>query len=185
MSSEPEDLRIQLTKFLFKTVSKPAYRDFADRIKLQGREQVLDFGAGMGAVAYYVARKLPKGRLVCNDISGKWMQELKKTLRGYMNVEPLLGEVYSIGLEVKSFDVIYSHFALHEVAPNELEKVISHLAFLMKHQARFYIREPLENKQAIANLLELIEEAGLELESSQEISVPYLGKALDAVFVKR
>ena len=185
MNSEPEGLEIKLTKFLFKTVSKPVYKNFADKIKLEGREQVLDFGAGMGTVAYFIAKRLNKGRLTCNNISGKWMIELKKNLRGFSNVEPLFGEIYSIGLEPATFDVVYSHFSLNRVSENDLDRVISHLVLLMKPDAKMYIREPMDNPEALENLLSQLKDSGLELESSQEVLVPFMGRAFDAVFTKK
>ena len=69
MKYEPSRLEILLTRLAFYFYGKSVYRSFADRLPLKGGERVLDFGCGMGTVAYYVAKRLPLGHLICLDIS--------------------------------------------------------------------------------------------------------------------
>src|SRR5690606_36661208 len=86
MKNEPALLEIFLTKLAFIFYGKSVYQAFADRLPLNGRERVLDFGCGMGTVAYYVAKKLPHGHLTCLDISERWLNACRKTLRSYDNI---------------------------------------------------------------------------------------------------
>ena len=78
MKYEPTRLEIFLTRLAFLLCGKSVYQAFADRLPLDGGEQVLDFGCGMGTVAYYIAKKLPNGHLTCLDISERWLIPAKK-----------------------------------------------------------------------------------------------------------
>ena len=83
MKYEPTYPEIFLTRIALLLYGKPVYKAFADRLPLDGGEQVLDFGCGMGTVALYVAKKLPHGQLFCVDISERWLKACRKTLRGF------------------------------------------------------------------------------------------------------
>ena len=61
MKHEPTRLEIFLTRLTFFLCGKSVYQAFADRLPLDGGEHVLDFGCGMGTVAYYVAKGYPTG----------------------------------------------------------------------------------------------------------------------------
>ncbi|NLG88679.1 MAG: class I SAM-dependent methyltransferase [Clostridiaceae bacterium] len=124
MKYEPTRLEIILTRLTFLLCGKSVYQAFADRLPLDGGEQVLDFGCGMGTVAYYVAQKLPHGHLTCLDISERWLYACRKTLRGYRNISFLSGE--SPLLTNESFDVAYCHFVLHDISESELARVSLH-----------------------------------------------------------
>ena len=56
MKYEPTYLEMFLTKLAFVFCGKSVYRSFADSLPLEGGERVLDFGCGMGTVAYHVAK---------------------------------------------------------------------------------------------------------------------------------
>ena len=90
---------------------------------------MLDFGCGMGTVAYYTAktdswtidlpgyfRKMVK--CLSQDIASPWQCRLSAM------GTPVLAE--------ESFDLIYCHFVLHDIAEGELERVIPELVKSLK-----------------------------------------------------
>ena len=79
MKYEPARFEIFVTKLAFILYAKSVYRAFADCLPIVGNELVLDFGCGMGTVAYYTAKRLKDGHLTCLEISGRWLNTCRKT----------------------------------------------------------------------------------------------------------
>jgi len=180
---EPTRLEIFLTRLAFLLYGKSVYQAFADCLPFNGNEQVLDFGCGMGTVAYYVARKLPNGQLTCLDISERWLNACRKTLRRYRNVIFLKGESQLLANE--SFDVVYCHFVLHDISDSELERVIPALTKSLKPGGVLVFREPLSNTKKISVIKYLIEQNRLIPKNSRITDIPVMGNALENVYIKQ
>ncbi|HOQ38054.1 MAG TPA: class I SAM-dependent methyltransferase [Acetivibrio sp.] len=183
MKYEPTHLEIFLTRIVFFLCGKPVYRTFADRLPLDGGEQVLDFGCGMGTVAYYAAKKLTHGHLTCLDISERWLNACRKTLRGYGNISFLLWE--SLQLANESFDVVYCHFVLHDISESELERVIPELAGCLKPGGVLVFREPFNETNKISLIKRLVEQNRLISKDSRITDIPVMGNALECVYIKK
>lgn len=183
MKYEPTRLEIFLTRLAFLLYGKYVYQAFADRLPLEGGEQVLDFGCGMGTVAYYAAKKLPHGHLTCLDISKRWLNACCKTLRGYRNISFLLWE--SPQLTSESFDVVYCHFVLHDISESELERVIPELARSLRPGGVFVFREPFNETKKIGLIKLLAEQNRLIPKDSRITDIPMMGNALECVYIKQ
>lgn len=183
MTYEPGHMEIFLTKLAFLFFGKSVYRSFADRLPLVGGERVLDFGSGMGTVAYYVAKRVPYGSVTCLDISARWMNACRRTLRAYGNVVFLQG-TYTL-LENEGYDVAYCHFVLHDIPDGELEKVIPALAKSLKPGGILVFREPLDDTKKISVIKRLVEQSGLFPGDSRITDIPVMGNALESVYVKQ
>lgn len=155
---------------------KLVYKTFADRLPLAGSEHVLDFGCGMGTVAYYVMKRLPKGQLTCIDISERWLNTCRKTLNKYRNVSFIKSDFPE--LVDSSFNVVYCHFILHDISKSELEKVISVLTKSIKSGGTFIFREPLNETEKLNIIKRLVEENDLSLKNSRITDIPLMGSAL-------
>lgn len=182
MKHEPARLEIFLTRLAFRLCGNSVYGSFAERLPLKGNEQVLDFGCGMGTVAYYVAKKLPRGHLTCLDISERWLKACRKTLRSCENVTFLRREIPQLAIE--RFDAAYCHFVLHDIPESELERVIPALAGSLKPCGVLAFREPLNETGKINVIKRLMEHNGLFLKESRVTDVPLMGNALESIYVK-
>ena len=182
MNYEPTHLEMFLTKLAFAFFGKSVYRSFADSLPLDGREQVLDFGCGMGNVACHVAKKLPNGRLTCLDVSERWLKACRKTLRRFGNVVFLKWE--SPVLAHERYDVVYCHFVLHEIPDFNLEEIISVLAASLKPGGLLVFRESLRGMAKINVIKRLIEQNALLHKDSRVTYVPVVGTTLESVYVK-
>jgi len=183
MNHEPARLEIFLTRLAFFLYGKPVYKAFADRIPLDGGERVLDFGCGLGTVAYYTAKRLPNGHVTCLDISERWLKACRKTLRSYGNIFFLKGEVTLLPNE--SFDVVYCHFVLHDISESELGRVIPALARALKPGGVLVFREPLNETKKISVIKRLIEQNRLFLKDSCITDIPMMGNALESIYIKQ
>ena len=182
MKYEPTYLEIFLTKLTFFFFGRSVYQSFADRLPLDGDERVLDFGCGMGTVAYYVAKKLPYGHLTCMDISERWLDACRKTMQSIENIIFLQWE--SSQLADESFDVIYCHFVLHDINESELERAITVLVKSLKPYGLLVFREPLDNTGKISVVKRLIEQNNLFLKDSRITDIPIMGNALESIYIK-
>ncbi len=184
MRHEPAFLEMFLTRLAFVLGGRSVYKAFADRLPLAGGEQALDFGCGLGTVAYYAAERLPQGHLTCLDISERWLKACRKTLGKYNNVSfrhsapghPLLAE--------ESFNLVYCHFVLHDIPQGELEEVLPALARSLKSNGALVFREPLNELAKLSLIKSLAEQNGLALQDSRVTDVPLLGNALESVYIK-
>lgn len=182
MQHEPSFLEILLTKFAFILCGKSVYKEFADRLPVDGNERVLDFGCGMGTVAYFAVKKLPRGHLTCLDISSKWLNACRKTLRKYGNVSFLQSE--ATALQKESFDVAYCHFVLHDIEQEELERVIPALVESIKPGGAFIFREPLNEAEKLSTIKKLTKQKGLTIKDSRITDIPLMGNAIESIYVK-
>lgn len=182
MKHEPAYLEIFLTRLVFFLYGKLVYKAFADSLPLRGREQVLDFGCGMGTVAYYVSKKLPHGQLTCLDISERWLNICRKTLRSFKNVTFKQAEYPKFANE--SFDLVYCHFVLHDIPESELKIIIQALAESLKSGGVFVFREPLKEMYKISVIKNLIVQNGLVLKDSRITDIPLLGNALESIYTR-
>ncbi len=183
MKHEPTRLEIFLTKLTFLLYGKSVYQAFADRLPLNGNERVLDFGCGMGTVAYFAVKKLPHGHLTCLDVSKRWLNACRKTLRIYGNVTFLRTE--SSELSKGSYEVAYCHFVLHELSDDELERVIPALANSLKSGGMLAFREPLNEAKKLGVIKRRIEQSGLSLKDSRVTDIPLMGNALESIYIKQ
>lgn len=179
---EPAYSEIFLTKLAFFFCGKSVYKAFADRLPLAGNEQVLDFGCGMGTVAHYTAKRLVYGNLTCLDVSRRWLNACRKTLRRHENVTFLHAEAPA--LTEKSFDVVYCHFVLHDIADSELETVITALVKSLKSGGHLIFREPLQEAEKLAIIKKLMVQSRLTPKESRITDVPLMGNALESVYIK-
>lgn len=182
MNNEPVYLEIFLTKLAFRFYRKPVYKTFADCIPIKGGEQVLDFGCGMGTVAYYVAKRLLHGHLTCLDISGRWLNACRNTLKDYNNIT-YLHAVFPM-LPENRYDVVYCHFVLHDISPINLEAVLPVLVKSIKPEGAFIFREPLKESEKLKIVKRQAEKSGLYLKDSRITDIPLMGNALESVYEK-
>lgn len=183
MIHEPARLEIFLTKLAFFFYGKSVYKAFADRLPITGHERVLDFGCGMGTVAYYTARRLACGHLTCLDVSRCWLTACRKRLRGYENVTFLHAE--ATALTENSFDVVYCHFVLHENADSELEAVVTALAKSLKSGGTLIFREPLSKVEKLTLIKRALGQSQLTPKGSRITDVPLMGNALESIYIKQ
>lgn len=162
------------------------YGSYVKSLGLTGRERVLDFGAGSGNPAAYLAPILEKGggELVCLDVSARWQDVCRKRLQGHRNVRFLLGEIGSLGLADASFDVVFSHFALHELPAAAQPATVRHFARILRPGGKAHLREPIQFIDAAA-VRQMLAAAGLRETSSRTVRIRSQGEVWEAVFEKQ
>lgn len=182
MKNEPKGLEIFITKIVFFLYGKSVYKAFADRLPLEGGEQVLDFGCGMGTVACYVAERIPQGKLTCLDISERWLKACRKTLCKYENV--IIQKYDANTLKRDCYDLIFCHFVLHDIPADELEKIVPALAESLKPGGMLVFKEPLDEADNLIVIKRLLEQSGLFLKDSRITDIPVMGNSIESIYVK-
>jgi 16S rRNA G1207 methylase RsmC len=181
MQHEPTHIEILITKLVFLLYGKSIYKAFADHLPIIGNERVLDFGCGMGTVAYYISKRLLNGDLTCLDISERWLKICRKTLQGCENVCFL----NTVELLKESFDMIYCHLVLHDISDNDLETVVSALVKSLKSGGVLIFREPLNESEKLKTIKRLIEQNKLSLKYSRITDIPLVGNTLESIYTKK
>lgn len=184
MNFEPTNLEVFLTKLIFRFFGKVVYKEYADRLPLSGNESVLDFGCGMGTVAYYVSKRLTTGDLTCTDVSAKWLEVCQKTLRGCRDISFMLGDIYKLPLQKKNFDLIYCHLVLHDISECELVMVIPALSELLKPNGLLVFREPLDEANKLRSIHDLIVQNGFSKKDSRITDAPLMDTTLENIYMK-
>lgn len=182
---EPGSAEVFVT-VLIGRLAGSVYGDYVRSLGLTGRERVLDFGAGSGNPGVFLAPILDKGggELVCMDVSARWQDVCRKRLQGHESVRFLLGEIGALGLADASFDVVFSHFALHEVPAAAQPATVRHFARILRAGGKVYLREPVQFPD-IAAAGRMFAEAGLREVSARMVRIRSQGDVWEAVFDKQ
>lgn len=182
-SYEPNDLEIGVTLGLGMTLLSPYYLSFVNSIGMTGTERVLDFGSGSGICSRHIAHRLSHrgGHLDCVDISSRWMRIIQRTLRRYDNVDFFQGNIIELDLENESYDLIISHFVLHEIPNEDLPRLFYIFSQLLKTRGRVIFREPLGKMPHSKDLRKLAKSSGLRVTSLSQSRL-LLGEVIDGTF---
>lgn len=182
--NEPGILEIFMTVILG-TLLGGTYREYADRLSLKGSESVLDFGAGSGNLARFIAPRLIHcgGRLTWVDISKKWMDVARWSLGKYPNVDFKLGDIARLDIPDESCDVIVIHFVLHDIDAANRPRITRNLVLKLKEDGTLFIREPMRfiSQDEISQLMR---QNGLEEIESQVGEIKSQGHVYEGVFRK-
>jgi ubiquinone/menaquinone biosynthesis C-methylase UbiE len=179
---EPNAIEIGVTLGFGLTVLSPYYQSFVESIGLTGHEKVLDFGSGSGLCARYIARRLQRrgGHLDCVDVSQRWMEALQKNLRRSDNVSFHLGELDNLALVEQSYDVIISHFSLHEISRERLPGTLYAFSRLLNNRGRVIFREPLDAMIEGEQIKLMAKSSGLRVTSINESKL-LIGQVIEGV----
>jgi SAM-dependent methyltransferase len=144
MAYEPSTSEVLLTQFLARTLMAPYYRGVVRSLHLQGDERVLDYGSGSGTIARDFARILARGdgHLTCVDISRRWMEVAKRAVRRFSNVDCQRGHIAEVDVEDEAYDLVFSHFVIHDISARERPDVVYHLVQKLRSGGRVVLREP-------------------------------------------
>jgi ubiquinone/menaquinone biosynthesis C-methylase UbiE len=184
----PGGMEIFTTRLMLHGLLSGSYRRFVDAMGLRGDERVLDFGAGSGAAARHLAKRLQTGgHLTCVDVSPVWQREARKSLRAYANVDYALGDIRELELSPGSYDVVVMHWMLHDVPAADRRPVLAALARLLRPGGRVYTREPSRKEEGIevTVLRNLLGGAGLSELRGTSSSSFWMGPHYAGVWEKR
>ena len=185
-SKSPDFLEI-LDDSLIRYLAYFNYKDYVERINLDGRKKVLEVGSGGGNLSRFISKKLTQGELVCLDISDYWISKAKRRLRNFQNIRFELTDFLDFNKE-DSFDIAVIHYVLHDV-PHERRKDFMNILdkTLKEEKGRIYIREPTRKSHGIAphEIKSLMIEKGfLEQESIEGYSFPLKKSVYEGIFQK-
>ena len=178
--AEPARLEVLWQRLLFRLHKPRAFRDFARRMDLSGDERVMDYGCGIGPIAFFTAKRLPRGQLVCVDASQRLIKACKRTLRRCEGVDVCLPN--HPGLESGSFDLIYCHFWLYRLSPDELPLAMERVAEWLKPGGVFMLREPMDAYDRLIRIKQLAGQNGLTLQNSRITDAARLGNILESLY---
>jgi ubiquinone/menaquinone biosynthesis C-methylase UbiE len=185
---EPSRLDVRLTLLLGRPILGPYYARRVRDLELAGSERVLDFGSGPGFAARHLARTLSQGggTLTCVDLSQRWLEAAQRVLQGYANVEFRLGDIWTLDLEARTYDLVFIHFVLHDVDGPDRPRALHHLARILKAGGQVILREPTGKDHGIApqEIHRLMTEAGLRETYLKTSKLLLLQSVCDAIYLK-
>jgi ubiquinone/menaquinone biosynthesis C-methylase UbiE len=149
---------------------------------LKGNETVLELGEGSGCFSFKLARAVPRGKVVAADLEPEMIRHIhhKAMVEGITNLSPVIIKADDPQVP-READLVFVCDVLHHVQDRAgwLKKAASE----MKPNARFVLVEFKEGKlpegppEAVKiprkQLIELVSQAGLPLESEQADLLPY------------
>ena len=151
-------------------------------LALQGNETVFDLGAGSGYFSFKLAQAVPRGKVVAADLEPEMIRHIhhKAMTEGITNLTPMIIKADDPQVPGEA-DLVFVCDVLHHVGNRAawLKKAASE----MKPGARFVLVEFKEGKlpegppEAVKisrqQLIELVTQAGLPLESERPELLPY------------
>jgi len=176
---DPGKIDFAMDRLLHDLLRRGRNRRYAERLGLKGRERVMDFGSGSGALSLHIARRLEdEGSLTLVDVSPKWMEVAMKKLRRFPNVEYKVGEVMELKIPEKSYDVVNARNVLHHVAESQRLRVMRELSRKLKKNGRLYVREPTRGNHGVPleEMRALAEKSGLREDTVQVERDEYFAK---------
>jgi len=92
------------------------------------------------------------------------MEIIKKKLKKYPNVEFKIGDISEIDIKIGSYDVILSHFVLHDVEEGIRQRTLNALTSALKKTGKLYIKKPLSKSHGMPaeEIRELMTQSGLK-----------------------
>lgn len=186
--NEPSSFSVVLHSFAFHRIISPLYRKYVETFGLEGDEVVLDFGCGPGALGRHIAGKLIQGngRLVCLDQSHAWIEEARRRLKKFPNIEFIVGDASGLSNKEGFFDVISVHFMLHDVEAGMRRETVGALSRSLKDTGRLFIREPTKEKHGmpVNEIRLLMHESGLREQQYEKSKSLLMGAYYSGVFAK-
>mgnify|MGYP003941279987 FL=1 len=123
------------------------------------------------------------GHLTCLDISDRWLNACRRTMRSYKNVTFLHAE--ATVLPEDSFDIIYCHFVLHDISASDLKTVIPALVKSLKSGGSLIFREQLSEVKKLIIIKLLLDNGGMSRKDSRITDIPMMGNALECIYIKQ
>jgi ubiquinone/menaquinone biosynthesis C-methylase UbiE len=157
------------------------FKSFVKSFALMGNEYVLDFGSGGGIGARFVLKHLGEnGHITCVDRSSYWISKARKRLKKFPNVTYALGDISRLEIPEKAYDVILARYVIHDIAPEERQRIMNALANKLKPGGAMYIWEPtkISHGMPAEEIRELVSRSGLQELSHEKTKSSYKGKFL-------
>jgi ubiquinone/menaquinone biosynthesis C-methylase UbiE len=174
--------------FLFRLDDKLKYffggryfKSFVNSFALKGNEHVLDFGSGGGIGARFVLKHLGEnGHITCVDRSSYWNKKARKRLKKFSNVTFALGDISTLDIPKNAYDVVFARYVIHDIAPEERQRIMNELASKLKSGGALYIWEPTKvvHGMPFEEIRALPLSSGLQELSHEQTKSSYKGKFL-------
>lgn len=162
------------------------YKDYVEKMNLNGNENIFEFGCGIGTMSIHFARAISGGKLYCLDTSTAMINETKKNLKKYTNVTYINSDIKDAELQNNYFDVIVVHFVLHDIKKEERKDVVKIFFNILKNGGRLFIREPIKENHGIKEeeIMELMIGAGFKKEKMEYQEHFIRPKMIAGIYVK-
>ena len=174
--------------FLFRLDDKLKYffggwyfKSFINSFALKGNEHVLDFGSGGGIGARFVLKHLGKnGHITCVDRSSYWINKARRRMKKIPNVTFALGDISKLEIPDDAFDVVLARYVIHDVAPEDRQRVMNALVNKLKSGGTLNIWEPtkVSHGMPVEEIRELLSRSGLQEFSHKKTKSSFKGKFL-------
>ncbi len=157
------------------------FKSFVNSFALKGNEHVLDFGCGGGNEARFVLEHLGEnGHITCVDKSFYWIKKARKRLIKFPNVTFVTGDICKLDIPDNAFDVVLARYVIHDIAPEERQRIMNALVNKLKSDGALYIWEPtkISHGMPVEEIRELLSRSGLQELSHEKTKSSYKGKFL-------
>ena len=170
--NNPTVFDVALFRFFHNVVAAPAYYLYSRRLNFRDGARVLEFGCGSGALSIFLARRLARcgGHLTCLDVARLWVDATTERLKGFGNVDFLLGDIRDRDIAPDSFDAAIVHLVLHEIAESARVRTMAAVARVLRPGGLLYLREPTSSGHGVdpASVDGVMAEAGFARVQSRE-----------------
>ncbi len=130
-------------------------------------QTVLEIGCGPGFFTEIIAQKVgPMGRVISQDVVPQMINKLKKRMKRFPvteNIEPLLANSSTTGLDSGSVDLVFAANVFEEVAKEgEMKATASELYRVLRSEGSLYFGEHRVPDRILNTILDELKEAGFK-----------------------
>ncbi len=102
-----------------------------------GTETIIDAGCGSGRLTKYLVKKVPNGRIYAVDVDSNMINQAKRNLSAYSNVDIIQSNLVDIEL-IAPVDIVFSNAVLHWIFDHH--KVFEHFFHLLNPTGELLIQ---------------------------------------------
>ncbi len=180
--SLPAKLKETAATVLQVFAERPYHRDYINSLGLSPDDTILDFGAGYGNEAVFIANILSKGngKVTCCDIDTLVLDIARKRMENYHNADFMYGDITRLDIKENSFDGIVICNVLHCIDKTIIDKTLCKLKNILKKGGRIYIRESYHHGLSMDAIQKLMTKSGFKKISKESKN----GSAVDCIYTK-
>lgn len=107
---------------------------------------LLEVGAGVGKLSYWLKQVFPKARIVVQDLNSAYLKEAQKNLSEFYGVDYIQSDASELPFQEGNFDVVLSSFLFHEVPLEIRKKILKEMHRVLRNKGAIVLLDSMQKE---------------------------------------